>query len=162
MFNWIKALLFSAHWADTQRERERERWVPREEQEEVRNERESERERDERERRERWEERDERREEMREERREIEWDEKRCVWRELYRRFSETNKFRHFLEGKKSLRYLQCCKLVNTVHLIFPNTGWAKGQTENTCCVNRALIKLFITTRFIWLSNYSTLYSNFI
>ncbi len=59
-----------------------------------------------------------------------------------YRQFSETAFLKGkrsvlgtFLKGKKSLKGATLCISIS------PTTGWATGQTENTCCVNRALIK---------------------
>ncbi len=70
-----------------------------------------------------------------------------------YRRFSET-RFGRVFEGKKDLFAKGVCnvsKLATLCISISPTTGWATGQTENTCCVNRALKKLvFALTRYIY------------
>ncbi len=55
---------------------------------------------------------------------------------------SET-RFGHFFEGKKIAKGVcNVAKLATLCVSISPTTGWATGQTENTCCVNRALKKL--------------------
>ncbi len=61
-----------------------------------------------------------------------------------YRRFSETKyDLRVFLKEKKVAKGVcNVAKLATLCISISPTTGWATGQTENTLCVNRTLIKL--------------------
>ncbi len=48
-----------------------------------------------------------------------------------------------FLRRKKIAEGVcNVAKLATLCISIYPNTGWAMGQTENTRCVNRGLIKL--------------------
>ncbi len=134
MFNWIKALLLSARWADAERERCVRAWT-----EQTQRERERERERKT--------ERCARAEQSRHRERERE----RCVraLREqdlaLARQsqwFSET-RFGRFFEGKKVAKGVcNVAKLATLCISISPTTGWATGQTGDTRCVNRALKKL--------------------
>ncbi len=59
-----------------------------------------------------------------------------------YRRFSETG-FGRFFEGEIDAKGVcTVAKLATLCISISPTTGWATGQAENMCCVNRALIKL--------------------
>ncbi len=59
-----------------------------------------------------------------------------------YRWFSET-RFGCFFEGKKVAKGVcNVAKLATLCISISPTTGWARGQTGNTRCVNRALKKL--------------------
>ncbi len=47
-----------------------------------------------------------------------------------------------FFEGKKvAKRVCNVAKLATLCISISPTTGWARGQTENTRCVNHALKK---------------------
>ncbi len=58
-----------------------------------------------------------------------------------YWRVSET-RFGRFFEGKKIAKGVcNVAKLASLCISISPTKGWAMGQTENTCCVNRALKK---------------------
>ncbi len=52
--------------------------------------------------------------------------------------------FGRFILGGKKIAKGVCdvAKLATLCISISPTTNWAKGQTENTRCVNRALIKL--------------------
>ncbi len=52
-------------------------------------------------------------------------------------------RFGRFFEGKKVAKGVcNVAKLATLCISISPTTGRATSQTENTCCVNRALIKL--------------------
>ncbi len=52
-------------------------------------------------------------------------------------------RFGRFFLGKKVAKGVcNVAKLATLCISISPTTGWATGQTENTHCINRALIKL--------------------
>ncbi len=52
------------------------------------------------------------------------------------------NKVQRFFEGKNVTKGVcNVAKLATLCITISPTMGWATGQTENMCCVNRALIK---------------------
>ncbi len=58
--------------------------------------------------------------------------------------FGDEIRFGHFFFREKKVAKGVCnvAKLATPCISISPTTGWAMGQTENTRCVNRTLIKL--------------------